>query len=177
MQETTAELLEKARLALDDGRWVLGEATRRLVPSQELDGWWDGYNSVAMAFAASENVCAQSMAEMRKSLEYVTAVDVVGETLIATSKMVLSAVVLFAGNPTGSLVWERDEMHDDLDPLLRKAVELLDSVAEVIEAGDAEYGTVRYVVEFDADYPQRLAKRNEQNRLRFLIDNAVRPSA
>jgi hypothetical protein len=182
MYEITAELLERDRLDLNDARWVLGEVTRRIVNSQELDGWWEGYESVAMAFAASENVCARSMAEMRKSLEYVRpfqsseADERICECLIAASKMVLSAVIVFSSNPTGGLYQERDPIHDDLDPLIRKAVEILHGVAEAVDENDVQVAdTSRYVVEFDAEHPQRMKARNDRNRVQFLIDNAIRP--
>jgi hypothetical protein len=161
--------LEKPRLDLNDGRWLLGEATRRLVPALELEGWWEGYEAVCMAFAASEDVCGKSLIELRQSLEYMVCDEKAGELLIACSKMVLSAMVVFLANPTGGLVVERDDIHDDLDPLLRKGLSLLLMAAQTIELE-------RYMVEFDAEYPERIKERNEKNRMRFLIRNAVRPS-
>jgi hypothetical protein len=173
----TRDLVETDRFDLDDARWALGEATRRLAPSPELSGWWEGYDAVAMAFAAGQNVCAHSMLEMRRTLEYVRSDDPIADSLIATSKMVLSAVVLFTVNPTGGLLAERDEIHDDLDPLVRKAVEILHGVA--VEVDDADVyadGNALFLVEFDAEHPKRINERNERNRLKWLIDNAVRPN-
>lgn len=149
-----------------DARFLLGYATGHLAPSPELEGWWDGYNDVAMAFAADETVCMHSITEMRRSLEYIVGDDR-GELLIAASKMVLSAMILLVGNPTGGLVFQGSIIHDDMEPLLRKAVHLLQ------DAGDL--GDERLVVEFDSERPAQIAERNDKNKMRFLIENAVRP--
>jgi hypothetical protein len=170
MHERIEELLGQERVGINAARWVLGQATRRMLPDPTLENWWDGYSKVAMAFAGNQAVCAQSMAELRNSLEFTYSDDPGGEELIAASKMILSSILLFTHNPVGSLMFEQDVMHDDIDPLIRKAVWLLEEVSEM-----EEDGMIVAVVEFDEDRPNRLAQHQEQNKMRYLIENAVRP--
>lgn len=156
------------RVGLEVARFIVGHCARMFEPEPRLFEWWEGYSQVADDFEHKRPVCAGALTRMRLSLEHLEGLDEVGEHYIAASKMALSAVMLYIGNEHSDMLEIRDAIHDDIEPLLLKGLDLLDEV-QASRITDEEKVPVRFA---DATH-EELRHRKEQAQLRYLIDNAV----
>lgn len=136
-------------------------------PGGELVTMWDEYSGQIIAFTEGETTAYQTLQQYRAGLEALVGDTYTGECLIAAAKMCISAFVVGAPNPYVAFYDEREEMHDDIHPLAYKALGLLHE-AKLQDPFDP-------TVTLDRSRPEKLEDAMQQNFMRGLIDQAVRP--
>lgn len=149
---------------------VVSEVIGALEPEGVLveSGGWDSYCEGLAGWFGGEPTETERVVAFRKGLEYLEAASIEGECMVGAAKNAMSAFVLSVLNPFSPLIDERPPTHNDVDPLLRRAVSLL-------ESGDVT--NPDYSVEWDGDLHDRLDKAAEQSVLGRLIETAVRPGS
>lgn len=165
-----------------DMRMAMGlieAAIEAMQPDGQLAERWEEYKGTILSWVRYEEaISPQALHGLRISLEGMAGDGETGEMLVAAVKLGMSAVLIAAPNPYCVLLHDRDPMHDDIAPLIEKAINLLHK-AKVQEPFDP-------IVRVDYDIQERLeAKRTEiaaeaveeqrKDWVTELIENAVRP--
>lgn len=149
---------------------VIEEALSTMEPEGVIaaNGTWETFAGEIRGFLGGQPIEADAVLTLRSGLEYLSADSEEGEYLICAVKLALSAMVLGMTNPFSMILSERSMLHDDIDPLLRKAVALVESAQE-IKQGD-------FAVSYDESVVQTYQKHFKKNMMGVMIDKAIRPN-
>lgn len=167
--------LEQAKKAAGDhyGLNVAAAVIREALATMEpeglivVNGTWDKYQSEIEGMLRGQPIDFESVSILRSGMEYLTCDSAEAEYLVCAIKAALSAMILGMANPFSMLFKDRSMLHDDIDPLLRKAVALLESAQET-QNGD-------FSVSYDPEIMQSFQAEMKKNMLGSMIDQAIRP--
>jgi hypothetical protein len=169
------------RPGIGEAMEMVAAAVEAMEPDGQLAERWDEFSGMILGWAHREDpITPEAMQGIRLQMEGVSGDGPVGEMLVATVKLGLSAVLLAFPNIFYILLEDRDPIHDDVAPLVEKGVNLLHKA----KASDEFDPTVR----IDYELHERLEKKKTEHREKIedeakkdwvadLIENAVRPEA
>lgn len=164
----------QGRPGVDKAMEVVTCAVEAMVPDGQLAERWSEFRDTVLGWSRMEEpITPPVLYGLRLSLEQMCGDDESGELLVAAAKMGMSAVLLAAPNAYVRVLKDRDEMHDDIAPLIEKGVYLLK------KAGSREHWdpTVRVDYDISETLKQRQAEAHEGHRQDWaneLIRRAVR---
>lgn len=148
---------------------VIEEALSTMEPEGviAINGTWEQYTGQLRGILGGQPVDMEGMMTLRSGMEYLSADSSEAEFLICSVKVALSAMMLGMTNPFSMILSERSMVHDDIDPLVRKAVALFEAATDV-QNGD-------FSVSYDEGIVQTFQNHFKKNMMGALIDNAIRP--
>lgn len=153
---------------LEAARVTIKAAFSTMTPGDGIVDW-DAYTNFILEWCdGKQQIPLTALYQLRCSLEHVRGDHRTGELLIAAAKMALAAFMVASPNPHYPLMHRRDEIHDDVRPLVEKAVGLIYRVRD-IEPFDP-------TISVDEDADEDLHQAQDENWLRGLMDRAVKPN-
>lgn len=163
------------RLGPDEARLIVGLSFEEMQPAGELVEQWEGFGGFIHHWAFHGQVVPlEGLWNCRMSLDKIAPDSEAGDMLIAGAKLGLSATFLAANNPHFVMLSQQSSHHDDITPVLGKALDILHR-ARFIEPADA---TVRLNLDF-VDQMEAAADsvrgKVEENWLADLMARAVKP--
>lgn len=164
----TEEPTLDAPLGLTEAKVVLSVGLDLLEPSAAIEESWEHFEGHLRDFIGGNPCTINCMIGWRTVLEQVKADSPEGDRVLASMKLAIDAFVVATLNPYALLLDDRCDYHNDVDPLVRKAV-------AVQSAARGEGDGFDRRVTYDESVNERFEEVNERNRLRSLIDNAIRP--
>jgi hypothetical protein len=167
------------RPGVEEAMQMVSCAVRAMEPDGQLAERWDEFSGKVLSWAEREQELEspQHLHGLRMMMEQMCGDTEVGEILVAVTKLGISAVLTAVPNIYCIVLKDRDEMHDDLAPLVEKGINLLHR-ANQTEPFDP-------VVRVDYQINETLEQRKEEHLERMkteakkdwvsqLIENAVR---
>lgn len=168
-------MLTPEELPDENGPWHLGVARlilktslNRIEPEGEIGMWWDDYEMGLTEVVLGGVMPFDNLHTHRMALEAVCG-GTGAELLVAAMKMSLSALCLAAMNPASKILGERDQVHNDLAPLIAKGA-ILVRMAYELEPFDGR-------IQMDEVTPGRLKASYEKAFMAHAINCARRPDA
>lgn len=167
--------LEQAKKAAGDhyglgvAAAVIQEALATLEPEGYIavNGTWERYQEEIKGMLSGKPVDFETVAMLRSAMEYLAFDSQEAEYLVCAVKAALSAMILGMANPFSALFKDRPMLHDDIDPLIRRAVALLESGQE---AADGDFS-----ISYDPEIMQTFKAEMKKNTMGMLIEKAIRP--
>lgn len=167
--------LEQAKKAAGDhyglnvAAAVIQEALATLEPEGliAVNGTWESYQSEIEGMLSGKPVDFETVSILRSGMEYLAFDSPEAEYLVCAVKAALSAMILGMANPFSMLFKDLPMLHDDIDPLIRRAVTLLESAQET-QNGD-------FSVSYNPEIMQTFQAEMKKNNMGMLIDKAIRP--
>lgn len=154
-------------------------AVRAMEPDGQLAERWDEFSERVLSWAERDRELEspQHLHGLRLMLEQMCGDSEVGEMLVAVAKLGMSAVLTAIPNIYVIVLEDRDEMHDDLAPLIEKGINLLHR-ANQVEPFDpvvrVDYEINELLEQRKGEYAERIQNERKRNWVSQLIDNAVR---
>lgn len=133
-----------------------------------ISEWWEGFSSHLRVFIDGNPCSVNCMLEWRGALEHLRGDSPQSDCVVASMKLAIDAFILATLNPYALLLESRDSAHNDLDPLIRKAVMVLAGARDGND--DFDRG-----VTYDPSVDEQFDAINSKRQLEGLIRNAVRP--
>lgn len=155
---------------LKPAKAIAYEAMRVLEPDSELEAHWEVWCHQANHMLKGEPLCVDlSYAWVHQALEGIEADGPGGERMLCALKHALTAVLMAELNPYWSLLDERSDMHDHIQPTIDRASDLMDAAHRI----DPFDPTIRLNVEVYERYEDEAKRRKEQGWMQSLIDHAM----
>ena len=154
-------------------------AVRAMEPDGQLAERWDELSGKVLSWAEREEELEspRALQALRIMLEQVCGDGEVGEILVAAAKLGMSAVLTAVPNIYCIVLPDRDEMHDDVAPLVEKGVNLLHR-ANQAEPFDpvvrVDYEINETLETRKVEYQNRIQTEAKKDWVGQLIKNAVR---
>lgn len=173
-----AEWLKRAvakhpeRYGIEVAEAVIREAITRIEPTGILSegGGWENYETEVLTMIDGQPIDLERIRQLRMGVEYLKTDSPDAELLIAALKLALSGWMVASANDFSELIPGRELIHDDIDPLVQKAVVMLELALEADVDCDADFE-----VEWDDTVMATVEEKNDKARMRHIIDNAIRP--
>lgn len=156
-------------------------AVKAMQPDGQLAERWEEFKGKLLNWAERrEEETPQGLYALRMMLEQVRGDNDVGEMLVATTKLGLSAVLTAVPNIYVIVLRDRDPMHDDVAPLVEKGINLLhranqtDPFDPVVRV---DYDIEDVLERRKEEHIQRIHEQAKKDWVSRLIEDAVRPEA
>lgn len=158
---------------------VVVAAVEEMRPDGQLSERWEEYKDTILGWARYEQpVTPEALHGLRLTLESMAGDSETGEMLIAATKLCMSAVLTAVPNIYYILLSERDDMHDDIAPLIEKSINLLHK-ARVQDPYDpvvrVDYTIQDRLEAKRAQHVEEMRDAKKKDWVGDLIANAVRP--
>lgn len=158
---------------------MVSVAVSAMEPDGQLAERWDEFSGKILSWADREEAMESPhvLHSYRMMLEQMRGDSEVGEILVAVTKLGMSAVLTAVPNIYCIVLPDRDDMHDDIAPLVEKGLNLLHR-ANQVEPFDpvvrVDYEIADLLEERKVENMQEIEDQQKRNWVSDLIDNAVR---
>lgn len=171
----------QGRPGVKEAMQLVVAAVEEMEPDGQLAERWDELRGLLLGWAKNENpIAPEALHGMRLTLEQVCGDQETGDMLVAATKLAISAVLTAVPNIYYIVLEDRDDMHDDIAPLVEKGVNLLHK-ARATEPFDptvrVDYAIEAAVEAKKKEHQARMEQEQKQDWVGELIAHAVRPGS
>lgn len=158
---------------------MVSVAVSAMEPDGQLAERWSEFSSKVLSWADRTEAMESPhvLHGYRMMMEQMRGDSEVGEILVAVTKLGMSAVLTAVPNIYCIVLPDRDDMHDDIAPLVEKGLNLLHR-ANQVEPFDpvvrVDYEIADLLEQRKAEHVQEIEREQKRNWVSDLIDNAVR---